>query len=111
MGMEYNQDGDLVEVDVNHPDHPSFIRRYIDRSEATHITIGEEEILYIYCPAPEGDVVRNNKKRQDKFAREIKKVFSKTFPDTPIVLGFYDLKFNTIEDKAAFKGVLDGSLY
>lgn len=97
VGMEYNQDGDLIKMNHNHP-----IRQY-----ATHVIIDEDnEVLYIFAKNTEGFPPG----KWMKFCEDTKKGFEKILPDVKIIVGAYDLKFTTIGRKQVFKGKLDGQI-
>lgn len=77
--------------------------------KVTHVTIDGKQVLYIYCnigpnlslyPVAQLGMIKE----------DIQKTFSEIYPDTIIVVGFFDLKFTSLTKKQEFQGRLDGTI-
>ena len=111
MSSQNNSTYDLFEPDYNHPENAERIadaaKRHIDRSETTLVTIDGKSVLYVYC-RPDDRLLRNHKLMQE-VADVIRDRFKTLFPDTEVLVGYYDLKFTQITKKDAFAERLKGT--
>ena len=92
--------------DYNYYDNIHHIVDLVQKAEVTQVTIGEDAMLYVYVPKE----ISYTQKEQCNMRDRIVEAFSKVYPDTPVFMGFVRMEFSEIEDKAAFKGKLAGTI-
>lgn len=77
--------------------------------QVTKVTINGQQVLYIYCNiGPDLGVYPI--KQLGMIKEDIQKTFAKIYPDTIIVVGFFDLKFTSLTKKEEFQARLDGTV-
>ncbi len=98
----------INEVDHNHPDHPDKrLQRALEEIKlATAIEIDSEGALVIYMPNTECFPPQKWKKHLEG----TKKIFKEIFPDIPIIISSYEMKFTTITKKQVFSDKLAGNI-
>jgi len=95
-----------MDVDYNHPLRELHMKELVATAEVTQVNIGENKSMYVYVPMERS----YSQKEQHKVHDRVVKAFSEVYPDTKIFVGWQRLEFSEIEDKAAFKGKLKGTI-
>ena len=96
----------MGEADYNHPDSDESLKNLIKRGSVTQVIIGKDKSLYVYAPmdGPMSQAARH------RMHDRIVEAYREVYPSIKIFVGFIPLEFDEIEDKAAFKGRLDGTV-
>ena len=96
----------ITEVDYNHPLSDISMKALVEKANVDYITVGEDKSLYVYVPKERHYTQKQMHQIRDRIVEE----FGKVYPKTKVFVGYQRLEFQEIEDKAAFKGKLDGSI-
>ena len=95
----------------NTPNKPAVSSKpFIDTAKTTLVTIGENKLLYVQVPKPSSQAIHFTADDEVRIGTEIKEAFQEAFPNTKVLVGFYDLQFSEITEKQAFEAKLRGKI-
>ena len=103
-GPKFQQGKMGGDPDYNHPESKSFARELVRDATVTKVELDEDDVLYIQ--------VRSHRDFpphvEQKIAENVRNEFKSATGDTPVVVGFHDLRFTVISKKKAFTEKIAG---